>query len=233
MEILVIFIFIAAAIGLGIWGYYANKQREEALARTATELGYRFVPEKDRSLIQGRYDQIDLLRQGSNRYTNHHLFGQVGDYPAALCEYHYETYSTDSKGRRTTHHHYYSVLFLEVPLALSQVRIRPESFFDKIAAAVGFDDIDFESAEFSRRFHVSSNDRRFAYDLLHPRAMEYLLGRPQWCWEFDGRVIALYRSGHLEAETVRPAIDAAAGFIPLIPRHIWSDRGLTSTGAAS
>ena len=53
--------------------------------------------------------------------------------------------------------------------------IRPEGLFDKIKGAFGFDDIDFESEEFSRRFHVKSSDRRFAYDVLHPRMMEFLL----------------------------------------------------------
>ena len=33
----------------------------------------------------------------------------------------------------------------------------------------------FESAEFSRRFHVSSPDKRFAYDVIDPRMMEFLL----------------------------------------------------------
>jgi hypothetical protein len=47
--------------------------------------------------------------------------------------------------------------------------------FDKIAGAFGFDDIDFESEAFSRRFHVKSSDRRFAYDVIHPRMMEFLM----------------------------------------------------------
>ena len=53
--------------------------------------------------------------------------------------------------------------------------IRPEGFFDKVAGAFGFDDIDFESEEFSRAFFVKSSDKRFAYDVLHPRMLELLM----------------------------------------------------------
>ncbi len=44
-----------------------------------------------------------------------------------------------------------------------------------MASAFGFSDIDFESAEFSQKFYVQSRDKRFAYDLLHPNMLEFLL----------------------------------------------------------
>jgi hypothetical protein len=53
--------------------------------------------------------------------------------------------------------------------------IRREGIFDKIAGVLGFDDIDFESSEFSRKFCVKSGDKRFAYDVIDPRMMEFLL----------------------------------------------------------
>lgn len=53
--------------------------------------------------------------------------------------------------------------------------IRPEGIFDKVAGTFGFDDVDFDSAEFSRRFYMTSSDKRFAYDLLYPQMMGFLL----------------------------------------------------------
>jgi len=43
---------------------------------------------------------------------------------------------------------------------------------------MGFDDIDFESEEFSRTFWVKCEDERFAYDVIHPGMMEFLLKGP-------------------------------------------------------
>ena len=83
---------------------------------------------------------------------------------------------TRSTGKTTTTQTYrFSYLIVHLPWPAPDVLIRPEGMFDKLAGAFGFDDIDFESAEFSRRFHVKSKDKRFAYDVVHPRMMEFLM----------------------------------------------------------
>lgn len=53
--------------------------------------------------------------------------------------------------------------------------IRRERFWHRAAETLGFDDVDFESAEFSRRFRVRARCRRFACDLIQPAVMELLL----------------------------------------------------------
>ncbi|MCZ6810529.1 MAG: hypothetical protein O7D97_00875, partial [Planctomycetota bacterium] len=84
--------------------------------------------------------------------------------------------------------------------------IRREGMFDKLAGAFGFDDIDFESAEFSKRFYVKSPDKRFAYDVIHPRMMEFLLGGDP------------------------PTVDIEAGRCCLSDgRHHWSPEGFGAT----
>ena len=54
---------------------------------------------------------------------------------------------------------------------------RGEGLFDKLRGALSFGDIDFESEAFSRRFHVASSDKKFAYDVVHPRMMEWLMAK--------------------------------------------------------
>lgn len=82
-------------------------------------------------------------------------------------------YSVQAGRSRTTYH--YSYILLELPLTgVPGLRIRPESITDMAKSALGFDDIDFEDAAFSDRYHVSSTDKRFVYDLLDPRMMELL-----------------------------------------------------------
>ncbi len=222
-TIVVLFVIIAGV--LLYLGYLQEKKRREALTRLAEQLGLRYEPDRDRGRMGGRYDEIDLLDKGSNRYTQNHLIGEIDGRPVVACDYHYETYSTDHKGNRQTQHHHFGVVFVEVPLRMTQILIRGESLFDKIAGALGFEDIDFESAEFSRRFHVAAHDRKFAFDLIHPRAMEYLLAHDGYSWEFDGQVIALYQSGKFDPEEIGPAIETAVGFVPLIPEYVWADRG--------
>ena len=40
-------------------------------------------------------------------------------------------------------------------------------------------EIEFESTEFSKEFHVKSPDRRWAFDVLSQATMEFLLALPQ------------------------------------------------------
>jgi hypothetical protein len=71
---------------------------------------------------------------------------------------------------------FFSYLVVQLPFAgVPDTLIRPEGVADKLATELGHPDINFESAEFSRRFHVQSASKRFAYDLLSGPAMEFLL----------------------------------------------------------
>ena len=69
---------------------------------------------------------------------------------------------------------------------MRSVSIRAEHWGDKLVQAIGFDDIDFESAEFSRKFFVKSPDKRWAYDVIHQETMDYLLQAPDAAVEFGG-----------------------------------------------
>ncbi len=96
-------------------------------------------------------------------------------YPVRMGDFVYKV--TRRSGKTTTTHTYrFSYLIVHLPFGrVPDLLIRREGVFDKIAGAFGFDDIDFESSEFSRKFHIKSPDKRFAYDVCHPRMMEYLL----------------------------------------------------------
>ena len=95
-----------------------------------------------------------------------------------MGDYRYTVTHQTGKNRSTKTYRL-SYLIIGMPYeSVPKLLVRSENFFDKIAGFVGFDDIDFESVEFSRKFHVSSSDKRFAYDLIDPRMMEFLMQSP-------------------------------------------------------
>ena len=126
-------------------------------------------------------------------------------------DYHWQTHSTNSKGQRQTHTHRMSALVVDARVPLKGLQIRAENFFDKMKSAFGFDDIDFESAEFSRKFHVSAEDRKWAYDVLHARAIEFLLAQPhRYTIHFHRHEIFFGRgSGRWKAPEFEEAVDVA------------------------
>lgn len=189
MEILVVVLIGAVIIAAVVCGYLLERRRRDALAALAARLGLRFSEEHDRATAE-RLGFLRKLDTGSNRYLYNRLSGDYQGHEVMASDYHYETYSHSKRGRRTQHHHL-SVLTLRLPRSFPELLITPEGFFSKIAQALGYDDIDFESAEFSRAFCVRSQDKKFAYDVCHPQMMEYLLAHRDLAIEFEGNVLAL------------------------------------------
>ena len=212
-------ILIAVVIVAIIYGHYAAKKRREALHAWAQGRSLRFEPAQDHS-VEDRFGEFDCLQQGSNRYAENRMSGDYEGREFLGFDYHYETTSTDSKGRRQTHHHYFSAVILGSKVPLKPLLIRPEGFFDKVKEFFGLDDIDFESAEFSRKFFVKAQDRRWAYDVIHQRTMEFLLASPEFTIEFGaGRVMA-YRSSQFEAVEFEQAAEAIRGILDRLPDYL-------------
>jgi hypothetical protein len=217
---ILIFVVVAAlAIGIGIVGYLQAEKRKKELAEWATARGFTLDTGSDYG-FDSRFAEFDALRQGDSRYAYNIIEGVFRDYPICAFDYHYATHSTDSKGKRTTHHHHFSAVIVDSKMPLKPLRIRAEGFFDKIGEFFGMDDIDFESAEFSRTFHVKSPDRRWAYDVLHQKAMEFLLQAPRFTIEFQDRRVFTGGGGGCTVGQYEAALDVTIGLLNMIPASV-------------
>ena len=220
MEIAV-FIIVAALIIAGIiFGAIAARKRREAFGVLAARLGLQFSPNND-SEIAARFSFLDRLSQGSNRYAFNVLSGAFESHDVLVFDYHYETYSTDSKGNRETSHHYFSFFILLLEKPFPELTIAREGIFSKVAQALGYDDIDFESAEFSRKFCVRSTDKKFAYDVCHARMMEYLLANPDLNIEIEDSALALAFSNTLKPEQIEPNLRRLVHLRSLLPQYLF------------
>ena len=209
-------VFIAVIIVAAIFSHQQEKKRLEELRQYADAKGLTFDEGKRRG-YHSRYLEFDFLDRGSNRYAHNILAGKVGAFSIEAFDYHYETHSRDSDGKRKTHHHRFSVAIIEVNFPLREMTVRPEGIFDKLSAAFGWDDINFESAEFSRKFHVKSPDRRWAYDVLHPRMMEYLLSCPRYELHFANCRLAVRGQSRFEPFEFAKAIEMGTTVVEGIP----------------
>lgn len=219
MEIVVLIVVAVVVIAGAIYFHYQQQKRIAALRELASRRGWRFSAGHD-STLATRYGVFSCLDQGSNRYAYNVLNGPCGDYEFCGFDYHYETYSTDSKGKRTTHHHYLSVVVIETDLPLKPLFIRTETFFDKVGEFFGMDDIDFESHEFSRQFCVKADDRRWAFDVIHQATMEFLLAAPRFTIQFAGRRVMAYRGGTFTPEQFEQAEQVITGILDRLPNYL-------------
>ena len=212
---------IAIIIVLAVLGYISARKRREAMAALAARLGLNYDPEKNRDLA-ARYKFLNKLRSGSNRYAFNILSGKYKENDVTAFDYHYETHSTDSKGRRQTHHHYFSFFMLQLPSSFPELVIAREGFFSKIAQAFGYDDIDFESHEFSRKFCVRSADKKFAYDFCNARMIEYLLSNTDLTIEVEQNVLAVSFGRRLAPDRIEPNLSRLITLKSFMPDYLFS-----------
>lgn len=222
MMLLVIAAFVAIVIAAAIYSAKKARERREAMARWAAGHGWSFSPEKDRSMMD-RYPELGQLRVGDqDRYAYNIVSGPVGDSGRDVLafDYHYQTVSRDSKGRRRTSSHHFSAVIVRAEVPLRPLLIRSENLFDKLAGFLGFDDIDFESAEFSRRFHVSGPDRRWAFDVLHARTIEFLLEAPRQTLQMDHRHLMTWTGGRWEIDGFERSLALIGGVLDRLPEYV-------------
>jgi hypothetical protein len=221
MEVLMFVLVAGVIIASVIWALVAARKRREAFAEIAARLGLAFSPDHDRSLA-ARFQFLDKLAQGENRYAYNIMSGDYGGHSIFAFDYHYETHSRDSKGNRQTHHHHFSFFILMLERSFPELTIAREGIFSKIAQTFGYDDIDFESHEFSRKFCVRSKDKKFAYDICHTRMMEYLLANPDLTIEIEDCALAIAFSRCLKPEEIEPNLDRLVQIRLLLPNYLFT-----------
>jgi len=224
MQYVIVILIVLLAVAAIAGGIYAKRKRRELFQGIARKLGGRFHADDPFALAGSFECAFPTLRTGSRRYAFNVIAAEWQGTPVRIFDHHYETYSHSKNGRQT-HHHYRTFALIEHDVDLGQLDVRPEGMFDKMKAAFGFDDIDFESDEFSRKWHVGAQDRKFAYDLFHPKMIEYFLTLSGFKLSTNG-TWGLYRigSGRMSHEEILRTLAAVHGMVDRIPRYLKKDR---------
>jgi len=212
--------FIALAVALIVFGILKARQRREAMTRLAAELGFEYYPD-DPWNLEDKYAMFELFGRGHSRKASNVICGEIDGRAVVAFDY---RYTTGSGKNESTHS--CQALVMGLPILAAGLRMRSENLFDRVASWVGYEDIDFESDEFSRRYHVACDDRRFAYDILHARLIDYLLG----CGsvpnlEMQGPLMVLFENQG-DAANVRRLLAIGREIVASIPDYVRSARGI-------
>lgn len=215
---------VVAAIGISvaIYSYLADQKRRQALQQFALSKQWRYEAE-DPSLTV--FAEGTPFGEGDHQRAQNVLHGSSSGFDMVAFDYSYQTHSTDAKGNRTTTTHRYAVCGLRLPAYLPSVQVTGESVFHKAAQLLGFDDIELESDEFNRRFHVSARDRKFATDVLTPRTMQALLAAPTTNWRIEGPLILAWQAGKLEPVGLLGRLSVLSTVVAGVPSFVWRDHG--------
>lgn len=222
--ILIALVVVTLLVAGLVLAHRAEMAKRAALQAVADARGWRYDHARDRSLAS-RLAHFSPFARGQNRYAQHTLSGtlDISGRPFRIWtgEFHYQV--TRSNGKSTsTSHYFFSYAVLELPFeAVPEMSLRTEHLFDKLTQAMGFEDIDFESAEFSRRFRVKGADKRFVYDVVNPEMMSFLLSAFPCPIEIErGRFLLSDGTTRWKPDQYPGMVDWAIRFFELWPRHV-------------
>lgn len=211
-QFIPIAVFLLLFAGIAWFVYQHEKKRVAELTAVAQSLGLRFEKRAGPEILS-QVSFLDAMPRGNSRRVKYLLYGTYRGLDVRVFQY---TYQTGNGKNQQTHNH--SIAWARVPADWPGLTIVPENVGHKLFDALGGDDIDFESDEFSRRFWVRCRDRKFAYDIVHARMMEHLMSAGWQRWELKGAFLALWETNRtLRAADVRPALDRVSAFVDLLP----------------
>ena len=208
---------VVAIIVFGAVAYYAWRQeqkRREALLLWATGRGWNLRVAKQKRL-HDRWAGLKILHKGHTRRGKNVITGTFDGFTITLMDY---QFVTGHGKNRSTHNKGLVILGCDHPTI--PLQIRRENPFDKVGEFLGMDDIDFESAEFSHKFYVKSSDKKWAYDVIHARAMDYLMAGPSYALEFGYAELCIIKNGKFDPTSYDQALEFGKGLLEMIPDYV-------------
>ncbi|MGJ3507360.1 hypothetical protein [Enemella sp. A6] len=202
-------------------------------ARPEPERGHTFHRRPDWDYL-GQHDAllntVEVTRAGQRHRTEEVVTSRNDGLPFVAFRHHWVTTHTttytDSQGNTQTQthtqHHVEHVMEFALPFRSPRLAVSYDRTKFINGWITGLREIDFEHADFNRIFDIRCVSHKFAYDVVHPRQMEYLARTqpPPFVWG-DGR--ALFRLEAYNQETIEWICDFFAGFISRVPSFVWKD----------
>jgi len=158
---------------------------------------------------------------GSSRRATEVLTGTWQGRSATSFTYRYSVSNGKSRSTFT-----FQVLTLGLPAFLPTLELSPEGLGDRVAKALGGQDLEFESADFNRAWRVTSRMPKFASDVVHPRLMERLMQPGARAnIRIEGTDILTWSAGAPDLDLVASRLGLLDAVVRSIPRFVWLEHG--------
>ncbi|MBN1917935.1 MAG: DUF3137 domain-containing protein [Verrucomicrobia bacterium] len=200
--------------------------RPGELAALAQRWGFEYSPFKhDKAPEWGKpFGVFDL---GEPDETAGLISGRFQGLGVEIFDYTYYEEEKDKNGNVERDYTTTTLVALVLPLAFPRFELAPDSGLREFLEFLGGRDIDFESNEFNKRFYVQSEDRKFAYAVIHPRMMEFLLETREAfhgiSMQIVGERAVLRQHGRLDAAEINRVLEFAFAFYERIPDYVKKD----------
>ncbi len=172
VPILIVVLVVVVAGGVITYQHKRKLERQSQLRSLALGQRLDFSTEDP---FDTTGEPFTLFQKGDGRGVENVMWGFWQDLEVRAFDFWYYEESSDTNGRRTRSYHRFDCLITLVDALCPPLQISEENVFTRFAGALTFRDIEFESEEFNRRFHVNGADERFATAFCDARMMDWLL----------------------------------------------------------
>jgi len=119
------------------------------------------------------------------------------------------------------------IMSLRLPCSLPGLTVTEEGLGSKIAQFFGGQDIKLESDDFNQAFRVQSESQAFAYAILNPRTIEWLLGQGRSVAPFRlvGSDLLCWQDGEQNHLGIGSRLGMMNDLLRQIPEFVWKDYG--------
>lgn len=217
LLLFVVGLFIVIAVA---YLSYASKQRRRAgFVTMATQLHLTYSEEDPFGLLGYPFE---LFQKGDGRGVENVLHGAWQEVDVVAFDYWYYDESTDSKGGTSRSYHRYDCALVPMPADCPRLTIDRENLFSRLADALSFHDIQFESEEFNRDFNVQCEVPKFANDLIDSRMMQWLQASGSGhAYEVLGNRV-LVAGPKIDPEAFTELLGVARAFVQHVPKVVPS-----------
>lgn len=218
-PMLLFLVFILVAGGVAYYQYQRKLERQRELRSLA--FGQRLDYSMDDPFDTLR-EPFSLLRKGDGRGVENVIWGFWQGLEIRAFDYWYYEESSDSNGHRSRSYSRFDCVITIVDALCPQLTITEENMLTRMADALTFRDIEFESEEFNRRFNVKGPDEHFATAFCDARMMEWLLQHGEgYAFEVIGDRLLCYRRRAAPAQMIH-LLGTAKTFRDRIPAVVRS-----------
>jgi uncharacterized protein DUF3137 len=219
-----VLLIIAVVVVIGVVWYFqykANKKKIAEFTAFAAQRGWRYS-ERDKSL-RDRFLGSPFGR-GHGRDVRHVLHGEHRGRRILTFQYSYQETQGSGDNQQTTTY-YFTVASVSLPSPKPTLEIGREGFGRKLLGLVGVRDLQLESEEFNDKFRIKAENERFAYDILHPRMMEWMLADQRalnYGFRFERGDLVVSDSGKIDLARVQYMLDYLCDILERVPSFVWS-----------
>lgn len=197
---------VIVLVGGIIWLFmHLAKKRREALMAIASEMGLQFSEVQDEALLV-KMKAFALFNKGHSRKMKNVMTTETDNARLSIFDYQYTT-----GGGQNSHTHQQTVVALESnTLEIPAFSLRPEGVFQKIGAAIGMQDIDFEThPDFSDSFVLTGNDEQAVRSFFDEKILDLFVQHEGICVESAPGMFIYFRKGRRKPEQIREFMNQA------------------------